>query len=178
MANFDLCKDGHQLFSPVQRKTVRTANGPFLQNDSFACSKSWSRARQESEVSEPLFRISRKGLDLVLWSGLCPSSHKVSDHGISRPSWTLGVRTFLESWRESAWAHVSLLDLSIFPSPDSDFWSKKVRTLSSLLLRLQAELGSGPNLKVGQLGLLYPIPKFQLLKSKISKFQSLELDQV
>ena len=27
-------KNEHQLFSPVQRKMVQTANGPFLQDDS------------------------------------------------------------------------------------------------------------------------------------------------
>ena len=145
---------------------------------------------------------------------------KICDHEVSRPSWTLRVRTFLESWRESAWDHVSLLGLSIFRSPDREVWSRRSgpcrvccsvhrpnwslgqneklvsldfstrfpsfsfsgleRSRSSPLeidqnprsgpsepksqLCPQAELESGSKRKVGQFGLLYSIPNFQLPK--------------
>ena len=145
---------------------------------------------------------------------------KICDHGVSRPSWTLRVRTFLESWRESVWDHVSVLGLSIFRSPDREVWSRRSRpcrvycsvhrpnwdlspneklvsldfstrfpsfsfsglerSRSSPLeigqswrsgpsepknqLCSQPELESGSKRKVGQLGLLNSIPKFQLPK--------------
>ena len=102
---------------------------------------------------------------------------KICDHGVSRPSWTLRVRTFLESWRESAWAHVSLLGLSIFPSPDREFWSRRSGPCRVCCSVHRPNWDLSSNEKMFSLVWSTQFPSFSFSGLEKSRSESLELDQ-